>query len=140
MAYQNEGRAAVTRRRPSGCLSRQNDSSENNTAPRIVQRLSRRFTAIKNAETCVRTAQIIYQAAGDRRSHGDVDKQRLATMNGLNGLANSTWTTRDFSRGTAPNWLQAVARLRTDPDARFPELQTVADLLPGEPGPGTQVR
>lgn len=98
------------------------------------------FTAIKNAETCVRTAQLIYQASGDRRVHGDADKQRQATMNSLNALANGTWTTRDFSRGTAPNWLQAVARLRTDPDATFPELQTVTDLLPGEPGPGAQVR
>ena len=98
------------------------------------------LTAIKNAETCVRTAQLIYQAAGDRRSHGETDKRRQATMNGLNALANSTWTTRDFSRGTAPDWLQAVARLRTDPDARFPELQTVADLLPGEPGPSAQAR
>ncbi|MBY0255386.1 MAG: hypothetical protein K2X54_29045, partial [Methylobacterium organophilum] len=96
--------------------------------------------AIKNAETCVRTAQLIHHAAGDRRTFGDSDKQRQATMNSLNALSNSTWTTRDFSRGTAPDWLQAVARLRTDPDARFPELQTVKDLLPGEPGPGAPAR
>lgn len=43
MAYQNEGRAALASRRPSECLSRQIDNSENSTAPRIVQRLSRRF-------------------------------------------------------------------------------------------------
>ena len=97
-------------------------------------------TAIKNAETCVRTAQLIYQASADRRSHVETDKQRQATMNGLNALASGAWTTRDFSRGTAPNWLQAVARLRTDPDAAFPELQTVTDLLPGEPGPGAAMR
>ncbi|MCJ2056849.1 hypothetical protein MKL09_09810 [Methylobacterium sp. J-048] len=98
------------------------------------------MTAIKNAETCVRTAQLIYQAGADRRSHDEADKQRQATMNGLNALANGNWTTRDFSRGTAPNWLQAVARLRTDPDTAFPELQAVADLLPGEPGPGASAR
>lgn len=28
MAYQNEGRAALASRRPSGCLSRQNDTPE----------------------------------------------------------------------------------------------------------------
>ena len=98
------------------------------------------MTAIKNAETCVRTAQLIYQAAGDRRAITEADKQRQANMNGLTGLANGNWTTRDFSRGTAPNWLQAVARLRADPDAAFPELQTVTDLLPGEPGLGASMR
>lgn len=34
MAQQNEGRAALTSRRPSGCLSRQNDNSS--IAPRPI--------------------------------------------------------------------------------------------------------
>jgi hypothetical protein len=37
MAYQNEGRAAVARRRPSGCLSRQNDISEIAPTPLEIQ-------------------------------------------------------------------------------------------------------
>lgn len=45
MAYQNEGRAAVARRRPSGCLSRQNDTSEVSPSPLEIQtaRLRARF-------------------------------------------------------------------------------------------------
>jgi len=37
MVYQNEGRAAVARRRPSGCLSRQNDHHEVALSPLEIQ-------------------------------------------------------------------------------------------------------
>lgn len=45
MAYQNEARAAVARRRASGCLSRQNDISEVTPTPLEIQtaRLRARF-------------------------------------------------------------------------------------------------
>lgn len=37
MAYQNEGRAALASRRPSGCLSRQNDTPEVALTPLEIQ-------------------------------------------------------------------------------------------------------
>jgi len=98
------------------------------------------MTAIKNAETCMRTAHLIYRASVDRRQGGPADEARRQTINDVQGLGNARWSIQDYSRGTAPDWLRAIGNLRTDPDAAFPELQTVTDLLPGEPGPGAAMR
>lgn len=96
--------------------------------------------AIKSAETCLRTADLIYRASADQRLAGSAGDGRREAMNAVLALGNARWSTADYSRGTAPDWLRAIQSLRTDPDAAFPELQHVVDLLPGEPGPGASMR
>ena len=102
-------------------------------ALRLPEAIAVAMKAIKNAEVCVRTAHAAYRAAS---SGNPGDLNLTAQINVLNGMAGANWEYRDPNRGDAPDWRRALAELQENPDAPVPVIRDVADMSPGEPGPG----
>lgn len=116
------------------CAEKVRKAASDVAAAQVPDAIAVALRAIKNAEICVRSAYAAHRAAADVA--GGQDLAMTSRINALLNFAGSNWEFRDPSRGDGPEWHRTVAALLTDPDVVLPAVREVADMVPGEPGPG----
>ncbi len=116
------------------CAEKVRKAAADVATAQVPEAIAVALRAIKNAEVCVRSAYAAHSAVTDVA--GGQDQAMSARINALLNFVPGTWDYRNPSRGDGPEWNRAVAALLTDPDAPLPAVREVADMVPGEPGPG----